>query len=113
MLHSSNAWSIFNRYSWSALYRRQQGASPDGRGAPGGITVTAQESDIATQRPGRRNRLSENPSASAATAGDYTYGHKAGDKALKLIAFVLQQTVRETDYIARYGGEEFVAIIPD
>ncbi len=42
-----------------------------------------------------------------------TYGHKAGDKALKLIAFVLKQTVRETDFIARYGGEEFVAIIAD
>ena len=42
-----------------------------------------------------------------------TYGHKAGDKALKLIAFVLKQTVRETDFIARYGGEEFVAIISD
>lgn len=42
-----------------------------------------------------------------------TYGHKAGDKALKLIAFVLKQTVHETDFIARYGGEEFVAIISD
>lgn len=42
-----------------------------------------------------------------------TYGHKAGDKALKLIAHMLKQAVRETDYIARYGGEEFVAILAD
>lgn len=41
------------------------------------------------------------------------YGHKAGDRALKLIAQVLRQSLRETDFLARYGGEEFVAILPE
>lgn len=41
------------------------------------------------------------------------YGHKAGDKALQLIARVLRQNLRDTDFLARYGGEEFVALVTD
>ena len=40
------------------------------------------------------------------------FGHAAGDKALKTIAKLLAEQVRETDYLARYGGEEFVLIMP-
>jgi diguanylate cyclase len=39
-----------------------------------------------------------------------TFGHKAGDKALRIVAQKLAQEVRETDFIARYGGEEFVML---
>jgi len=39
-----------------------------------------------------------------------TYGHKAGDRALQLIAATLQQRLRETDFMARIGGEEFVVM---
>ena len=40
-----------------------------------------------------------------------TYGHLAGDQALKTVAEHLKTSLRETDCIARYGGEEFAMIL--
>ncbi|MCB9982555.1 MAG: PleD family two-component system response regulator [Rhodospirillales bacterium] len=42
-----------------------------------------------------------------------TYGHKAGDEALKIFAKRIQDNLRSFDLVARLGGEEFVAILPD
>jgi len=42
-----------------------------------------------------------------------SYGHKAGDKALKIIAERVRKNLRETDFLARYGGEEFVIVMPE
>jgi diguanylate cyclase (GGDEF)-like protein len=42
-----------------------------------------------------------------------TYGHDAGDRALRTISQFLQKNIRDVDAIARYGGEEFVMLIPD
>ncbi|XKH02505.1 diguanylate cyclase [Marinobacter nauticus] len=42
-----------------------------------------------------------------------SYGHKAGDRVLQLVARELRTRLRETDFIARYGGEEFVLLLPE
>lgn len=38
------------------------------------------------------------------------YGHTAGDRLLKQFAFVLQQTMRDSDTVVRWGGEEFFVL---
>jgi diguanylate cyclase len=39
------------------------------------------------------------------------YGHKAGDRVLRVFGKQLEKHVRETDFVARYGGEEFVMLL--
>lgn len=40
-----------------------------------------------------------------------SYGHPAGDRALKTVARSLQRAIRRSDIVARYGGEEFMMIL--
>ena len=42
-----------------------------------------------------------------------SFGHKAGDRVIQLVAKALQERLRATDFVARYGGEEFVALLPE
>jgi diguanylate cyclase (GGDEF)-like protein len=39
-----------------------------------------------------------------------TWGHLAGDAALKMVACTIQEALRKEDILARYGGEEFVVV---
>jgi diguanylate cyclase (GGDEF)-like protein len=40
-------------------------------------------------------------------------GHEAGDRALREVADLLRNTIRETDVIARLGGDEFAVLVVD
>lgn len=42
-----------------------------------------------------------------------SYGHKAGDRVLQLMAKALRDRLRQTDFVARFGGEEFVLLFPE
>ncbi|MHA2621013.1 MAG: diguanylate cyclase [bacterium JZ-2024 1] len=42
-----------------------------------------------------------------------TYGHQAGDEALRLLAQLIQNHIRISDRLFRYGGDEFAVIIPE
>jgi len=41
------------------------------------------------------------------------HGHPAGDEALKCVATVLREALRDVDSVARYGGEEFFVVMPE
>ena len=40
-----------------------------------------------------------------------TYGHAVGDRVLRRVAEVLQQSFRSVDIICRFGGDEFVIVM--
>ncbi len=42
-----------------------------------------------------------------------SYGHKAGDRVLQLVAREFRERLRNTDFVARFGGEEFVVLFPE
>ena len=42
-----------------------------------------------------------------------TFGHEAGDRALRVFSATLRSVMRSEDIVARYGGEEFLLVMPD
>jgi diguanylate cyclase len=95
--------------------------------------VTALEADVAkrkaetdalTELPNRRGfdralrRVGGGPVALVAIDIDHfkavndTYGHAAGDDALRLLGRLLLSALREGDVAARIGGEEFTVLLP-
>jgi diguanylate cyclase (GGDEF)-like protein len=42
-----------------------------------------------------------------------TYGHIAGDEALRHVAKIIEEGLRKNDFVGRYGGEEFILFFYD
>ncbi|MBI5676069.1 MAG: diguanylate cyclase [Nitrospirae bacterium] len=42
-----------------------------------------------------------------------TFGHISGDRLLKFLASVIENTLRTIDIAARFGGDEFITILPE
>ena len=42
-----------------------------------------------------------------------TFGHQAGDEAIRQLSSTLRHQIRETDIAGRYGGEEFAVLLID
>jgi len=42
-----------------------------------------------------------------------SYGHNVGDKMLRDVAGIIQNQLREYDFLARYAGDEFVALVQE
>jgi diguanylate cyclase (GGDEF)-like protein len=42
-----------------------------------------------------------------------TYGHATGDEVLRIVARVVSNALRGSDFISRWGGEEFCIFLPD
>lgn len=42
-----------------------------------------------------------------------TFGHAAGDAALRHVAALVRATIRDVDLACRYGGDEFVVLMPE
>jgi diguanylate cyclase (GGDEF)-like protein len=42
-----------------------------------------------------------------------TYGHEAGDRALRAVGDTLRTTVRQNDLCARFAGDEFIVVLWD
>lgn len=41
-----------------------------------------------------------------------SYGHNAGDNALRIVASMMNKNIRKTDFLFRIGGEEFALLLP-
>ena len=95
--------------------RLQQIASEDA------LTKLYNRGAVMEQSSAAANRLAQNGGNMSVIMFDIdafkqindTYGHDAGDSALKHVADAVRTTVRASDIAGRYGGDEFVVFLPN
>ena len=82
-----------------------------------GLPNTRSVRDTVKRMAAQAGRTSE-PLAAALLDLDHfkqvndTYGHGRGDDVLAAVGAVLQENLRESDFVGRLGGEEFVMLLP-
>lgn len=73
---------------------------------------TAEREHAQASRTGRRYAVLMVDLVGLKSIND-TYGHDAGNRAVKLVAEALERLTRASDVVARYGGDEFVILVHD
>jgi diguanylate cyclase (GGDEF)-like protein len=68
--------------------------------------MAGREHDVAARNDGPYSVLMVD--VDALKSVNDTFGHEAGNKALRLVADVLMRLTRTSDIVARYGGDEFI-----
>jgi diguanylate cyclase (GGDEF)-like protein len=68
--------------------------------------IAGREHDVATRSDGPYSMLMVD--VDALKSVNDTFGHEAGNKALRLVADALIRLTRTSDIVARYGGDEFI-----
>ena len=85
------------------------------------LTGLANRRSLARQFEAGRARATESDGAISVIVLDLdrlkqindTYGHEAGDSALRAVGSVLRSTVRKNDLCARFAGDEYVVLLWD
>jgi diguanylate cyclase (GGDEF)-like protein len=89
-LHTDALTEALNRH---AFHWMQQGAEIATDGILSGVVVVADIDNL--------KRIND------------TFGHRAGDLAIRAVANALRAVIRSDDLLFRWGGDEFVAVIPN
>lgn len=81
--------------------------------------INRRQADLLFNHEIARTRRSRRPLAVVLMDMDHfkavndTYGHEAGDAALRHVASEMRRRFRAGDIVARYGGEEFLILLPE
>lgn len=94
-----------------ALHKMAQADGLTGLLNRSAFTVVARE-ELDRQRSGPRSGALVLADLDHFKTINDSFGHAAGDAALRVFAAACRDTVRSTDLVGRYGGEEFILLLP-
>ncbi len=110
-----------SRIASDAIYKSMQHAASESRALTDPMTGLPNARSLQNQFEKEYARAARNGSSFQVLMLDLdgfkavndTFGHKTGDLLLKEVSTVMQEQLRDYDFLARYAGDEFVAIIPE